>query len=137
MHYELLIGNKFAQLSHTPELILDRNTKLPGSIDRIYANNEMINSFAIESYGGHHTHSMYFKPSQILHLPIIDNVIESIYGPFAVGQKIYLETADNEYRFPVRITTIDHSQSRGFLEAMIICLMKLSVMSFPIMYQIS
>lgn len=119
MHYELLIGNKFAQLSHTPELILDRNTKLPGSIDRIYANNEMINSFAIESYGGHHTHSMYFKPSQIMHLPINDNVIESVYGPFAVGQKIYLETADNEYRFPATITTIDHSQSRGFLEAIV------------------
>ena len=120
MNYELLIGNKFNQLPHVSELVLDRESKLPGSIDRIYASNQMINDYAIEYYGGHHSSSMYFKPSQVLHLPVDENgVVESVYGPYAVGQRIYLETEDNEYRFPVVITTIDHSQSRGFIEAIV------------------
>ena len=119
MHYELLIGNRFNQLSHVSELVLDRNTKLPGSIDRIYASNQMINDYAIDYYGNHHSYGMYFKPSQILHLSIDDGVMTSVYGPYCVGQKIYLETNDYQYRFPVIITAIDHSQSRGFIECVV------------------
>ena len=119
MHYELLIGNRFNQLEHVSELILDRNTKLPGSIDRIYASNQMINDYAIDYYGNHQSARMYFKPSQILHLPIDNDVITSVYGPYCVGQKIYLETYDYQYRFPIIITAIDHSQSRGFIEGVV------------------
>jgi len=117
MHYELLIGNRFNQLSHVSELVLNRNTRLPGSIDRIYAPNQMINEYAVGNYGEHTSARMYFKPSQVLHIPTDDDVITSVYGPYVVGQKIYLETADYEYRFPVIVTSIDHSQSHGFLEA--------------------
>ena len=119
MHYELLIGNKFNQMPHTSELVLDRETLLPGSIDRIYASNQMINDFALEYYGNHKSTSMHFKPSQIIHIEPVDGAIDSVYGPYAVGQKIYLETPDVEYRFPVKITQIDHSQSRGFVEAVV------------------
>ena len=119
MKYELLIGNHFNQLPHVTELVLDRDTKLPGSIDRIYATNQMINDYAIDYYGNHHSASMYFKPSQVLHLPIDDDIITSVYGPYCVGQKIYLETYDYQYRFPVIITAIDHSQSRGFIECVV------------------
>lgn len=118
MHYELLIGNKFNQLSHNSELVLDRTSLLPGSIDRIYVPNQMINDYTLESWGNHDSSGMYFKPSQVLHIEPVDGAIQSVYGPYAVGQRIYLETPD-DYRFPITITQIDHSQARGFVEAVV------------------
>lgn len=119
MHYELLIGDRFDQLSHVSELTLDRETMLPGSIDRIYVPNQTINDYSLDAFGGHVSNNIYFKPSQVMHIDIDDNVISSVYGAFTVGQTIYLENAEEDYVFPVKITTIDHSLNRGFLEAVV------------------
>ena len=119
MNYEMLYGNRFTTLDHIPMLVTQpRVSALQGPIDRIYISNEKINHMAFTEYGHRTSDRMYFKPSQILHMPIdaLDRVT-SFGGKNFVGQRVYLATKDTKYIFPVKVTSIDHSQSRGILEA--------------------
>jgi len=124
-NYEMLYGNRYQQLQHTSEMILQKRTMLPGSIDRIYLSNQDINRFILSDIGSCPTTELFFKPSQIMHPeitmrvdPAIGYDVTSIGGKYFENQKIYITTNDElHYTFPAYITAIDHSQSRGFVEA--------------------
>lgn len=117
MNYELLVGNNYCQLDHTSELILERKTMAQGSIDRIYLPGYTINKLSNHEFGQHTSFEVYFKPSQVLHLPITDDVMTSVGGKYFVGQTLYLVTDDNKYIFPVIVSAVDMSESSGFVEA--------------------
>ena len=117
MNYELLVGNNYCQLDHTSELILERKTMAQGSIDRIYLPGYTINKLSNHEFGQHTSFEVYFKPSQVLHLPITNDVMTSVGGKYFVGQTLYLVTDDNKYVFPVIVTAVDMSKSSGFVEA--------------------
>lgn len=117
MNYEMLVGNRFFPLDNTSEMIVSNVKELPGPIDRVYISNQSLNRLAIDAYGGHDSVNMYFKPSQVIHLPIDNNVMTSVGGKYAVGQRLYLYTKDLGLIVPVTVTAIDASQSHGFVEA--------------------
>lgn len=119
MNYELLMGNSFKQLDHTSELILERKTMLPGSVDRVYAPGYILNKFANREWGNHASFEVYFKASQVLHIPITNDVLTSVGGKYFVGQTLYLATDDERTIFPVVVTAVDMSQNNGFVEARI------------------
>ena len=77
----------------------------------------MINKMVNEDYSGHLSARMFFKPCQIFHPDTVDGVMESIGGKYYEGQHIYLATDDHKYIFPAVVTSIDHSITRGFVEA--------------------
>ena len=120
MNYEMLYGNRFTTLEHVPEMVLQPKNQLQGPIDRIYISNHTINRLMLEDYGKRNSQRMYFKPSQVLHLPI--GVMECITGAGGknfVNQRVYLSTSDTKYTFPATITCVDHSQSKAMLEAVV------------------
>ena len=117
MNYELLIGNHFTQLNHESEYVLNMKTFTQGPVDRVIMNNQMINKMVNEDYSGHLSARMFFKPCQIFHPDTVDGVMESIGGKYYKGQHIYLATDDHKYIFPAIVTSIDHSITRGFVEA--------------------
>ena len=120
MNYEMLIGNHFTQLNHEIEYVLEPNTWLQGSIDRLYIDNQMINRMIIADYGHNTCYNTYFKPVQVIHIPLNnDGSIDSINGKYFEGERIYLKTSDGLTSFPVVITKIDHSINKGFIEARI------------------
>lgn len=119
MNYEMFIGNHFVPLDHVSEMIMNPPSELPGPIDRVYVSNQMMNRLLMESYGNKSSVEMYFKPSQILHLPINDGVMTSVGGKYFEGQRIYLCANDTKFTFPATITTIDWSESHGFVEAVV------------------
>lgn len=118
MNYEMLLGNHFMQLNHEIELVLQPKTWLQGSIDRIYIENQFINKMCALEFSHNICKHVFFKPSQIFHIPLNDDgSIDSINGKYFEGQTIYLKTEDNLVCFPVIITKIDHSINKGFIEA--------------------
>lgn len=117
MNYELLIGNHFTQLEHESEYVLNMKTLVQGPVDRVIINNQKINKMINEDHSGHLSARMFFKPCQVLHLDGSDGVVGSIGGKYYEGQHIYLTTDDNKHVFPVIVTSIDHSMTRGFVEA--------------------
>ena len=119
MNYELLSGNRFLPLDHEIEYILEPVTWLQGSIDRIHINNQWLNSLMTESYSHNTSVRMFFKPSQVLHLNPYPGkyTIESVNGKYFEGQTIYLKSDDTV--FPVKITAVDHSINKGFVEAVV------------------
>lgn len=118
MNYEMLIGNHFTQLDHDIEYVLNPNTWLQGSIDRLYIDNQMINRMAIADYGHNICYNIFFKPVQVIHNPLNDDgSIDSINGKYFEGERIYLKTSDGLTIFPVKITKVDHSINKGFIEA--------------------
>lgn len=119
MNYELLVGNSYTQLDHESELILERKTMLQGSVDRIYLPGMILNKLANREFGQHASFEVYFKPSQVLHLPIDEGVMTSVGGKYFVGQTLYLATDDERYVFPVIVTAVDMSESSGFVEAVV------------------
>jgi len=117
MNYEMLIGNRFTQLTHERELVLKPNTYVQGSIDQLYISNQEINNMVMNEFGHKNCFNMYFKPSQIFHLDFNDDVnSNSIYNRLFEGEHIYLATEDGLYAFPVIVTAIDHSVNKGFIE---------------------
>ena len=119
MNYELLIGNSYRQLDHTPELILERKTMLQGSVDRIYLPGYMLNHLTTHEFGQHSSYEVYFKPYQVLHIPIRSSFLESVGGKYFPGQTLYLRTDDRKYIFPIIVTAVDMSESNGFVEAVV------------------
>ena len=120
MNYELLIGNRFTQLDHTSELVLQPKTWLQGSIDRLYLPGYMLNKLTNREFGQHSSFEVYFKPSQVLHIPIdSDGSITSVGGKYFIGQTLYLVTDDNKRVFPIIVTAVDYSSSNGFVEAVV------------------
>lgn len=117
MNYELLVGNNYCQLDHTSELILEPKTMLQGSVDRIFIPGYLINKFSNHEFGQHTSSEVYFKPCQVLHLPITNNVMTSVGGKYFVGQTLYLVTDDKKYVFPIIVTAVDMSEASGFVEA--------------------
>lgn len=120
VNYELLLGNHYAQLDSIHEFILNTRENQTGPVDRIFLPNQLCNAFAADNFVPSSHTRMFFKPVQVMHLPIDDvdhNSIVSVKGRFFVGQTLYLETDDHLHVFPVIVTEIDHSLSRGFLEA--------------------
>ena len=116
--YELLYGNKFMTLDHEEQLILNPKTYLPGPVDIIHLENSVLNDMIMTNYGVVDGCHLYVKPVQVKHLPAdASNVINGIGGKYYVGEKVYLQTDDKKYIFPVRITQIDHSEYKGFIEA--------------------
>lgn len=115
MNYELLIGNSFTQLEHTSELILDPVSFLPGPVDRIYLPGYMINKFTNRQYGHHIASEMYFKPVQVMHIPLDNDTVTSIGGKYFVGQTLY--ATEGKTVFPIIVTAVDYSESNGFVEA--------------------
>ena len=119
MNYELLVGNNYCQLDHVSELILERKTMLQGSVDRVYLPGYLINRLSNHEFGQHNSFEVYFKPNQVLHLPIVNNEMTSVGGKYFVGQTLYLMTDDQKCIFPVIVTAVDMSESSGFVEAII------------------
>lgn len=119
MNYEMLIGNHFKPLGYEHEYVLQNSQQSP--IDRVYLENQEINTLLSKYHFGNTKHAMYFKPVQVFH-PNQDqsNVITSIGGKYFIGQTLYLSTKEG-YIFPVIVTTIDHSENRGFVEAHVDC----------------
>ena len=122
MNYEMLVGNHFKQLEHNTELILNPVTyESDGPIDRIHLDNQMINQMVNRDYCNHKMKQVFFKPSQVFHIPINqdDKSITSVGGKYFVGQTLYLKSEDNIFVFPVKVTAVDHSISHGFVEAVV------------------
>lgn len=119
MNYELLVGNNYCQLDHTSELILERKTMLQGSVDRVYLPGYILNRLSNHEFGQHASFEVYFKPNQVLHLPIVNTEMTSVGGKYFEGQTLYLITDDQRYIFPVIVTAVDMSESSGFVEAVI------------------
>ena len=118
MNYELLCGNAFETLPHETEYILTPNTWAEKSVDRVFVENQTINAFADMEFSHRSSNGVYFKPSYVLHLtPSVDGSIDSVYGKFFEGETVYLSTYDNDHIFPVKITKVDHSTNKGFIEA--------------------
>lgn len=118
MNYEMLIGNSFTQLDHEIELVLQPDTWLQGSVDRLYVSNQHINRMTASDFSHKNCKNVFFKPSQVFHIPINnDGSIDSVAGKYFEGQTIYLSTEDGLTTFPVVITTVDHSVNKGFIEA--------------------
>ena len=118
MNYELLIGNRFDQLHHETEYVLQPDTWLQGSVDRVFLSNQYINRMIAYNISHKTCHNMFFKPVQVLHIECNeDGSIDSIAGKYFEGQTIYLSTVDGLTIFPVIITAIDHSMNKGFIEA--------------------
>lgn len=118
-HYEMLLANRYTQLQHDYEMILNPRTYLPGPVDRVWLINSKVNDFLYSEIGNRIGSQLFFKPSQVLHLtPDENGDITSIGHGFFEGQRTYLMTNDElHYIFPVTITSIDHSMSHGFVEA--------------------
>ena len=119
MNYELLIENMYHQLDHISELVLEKPSMLPGSIDRIYIPGQLMNNLSNRGYGQHDSFEVYFKPSQVLHIPISNDELTSVGGKYFVGQTLYLATVDEKMVFPIIVTATDMSESNGFVEAVI------------------
>ena len=120
MNYELLVGNHFIPLEHEIEMIMEPETWLPGSVDKVFIENQMINKMIMSDFSHYKCFDFYFKPSQVLHItPNEDGSIDSIYGKYFEGQTIYLKTTDGLSTFPAIITAVDHSSNKGFIEAKI------------------
>ncbi len=120
MNYELLVGNHFTPLEHVEELILEPETWLQGSVDRLIMDNQTINRMSMIEFGHRKCSDVYFKPSQVIHItPNQNGSIDSIYGKYFEGQSIYLKTTDGLTSFPVKITSVDHSVNKGFIEAQV------------------
>lgn len=119
MNYEMLVGNRFTQLNHVHEEVLNAKTMLSGPVDMIHINNQSINDLTNMNYSVDTTKQMYFKPAQILHIPVneADGSITSVGGKYFVGQTLYLFTDDNLYMFPIIVTCVDHAINNGFIEA--------------------
>lgn len=118
MNYELLCGNAFKTLDHESEYILTPNTWAEKCVDRVFVENQLINTMSDMEYAHDDSCGVYFKPSFVLHLnEEADGSIDSVYGKFFEGETIYLHTDDNKYIFPVKITKVDHSINKGFIEA--------------------
>ena len=111
MNYEMLLGNHYTQLDHVSEYILNPVTWNPGSVDRIFIENQTINRMSIADHGHKECSHMYFKPCQILHPS------ESVNGKYFEGETIYIKALNGAYVFPAIITSVDHSMSKGFMEA--------------------
>ena len=118
MNFELLFGNKYFQLKHDTEYVLDPITYEEHVQQILRVPNKLINSIILSDTAGKSNARMFFKPSQILHLPIDEyGMMESVYGKCFVGQTIFLATDDGLSVFPAKVTTIDHSVAHGFIEA--------------------
>lgn len=119
MNYEMLVGNRFTQLNHVHEEVLNVKTMLPGPVDMVHINNQSINDLTNMNYSVDTKKQMFFKPAQILHIPINENdgSITSVGGKYFVGQTLYLFTDDNLYMFPIIVTCVDHAINNGFIEA--------------------
>lgn len=119
MNYEMYMCNKFFTLKHDSELVLNPDTMLPGPEDVMYISNQLINNIAVEEYTNSLLDGMYFKPSQVIHIPITDESIKSIGGKYFKGQSIYVITDDEQHIIPLKITAIDSSINSGFIEAVV------------------
>ena len=119
MNYELLCGNAFKTLDHESEYILTPNTWAEKCVDRVFIENQIINTLTDMEFAHADRYGVYFKPSFVLHLTFNheDSSIDSVYGKFFEGETVYLHTDDNKHVFPVRITAVDHSINKGFVEA--------------------
>ena len=118
MNYELLLGNHFTQLDHDIEYVLKPETWVQGSIDKVYVSNQLLNRMTIDEFGKAERLRMFFKPVQVFHIPFEEGEpIESVYGKYFIGQTIYLKTYDGLTAFPVKVTMVDHSVNKGFIEA--------------------
>ena len=118
MNFELLFGNKYFQLKHDTEYVLDPITYEEHVQQILRVPNKLINSIILSDAAGKSNARMFFKPSQILHLPIDEyGMMESVYGKCFVGQTIFLATDDGLSVFPAKVTAIDHSVAHGFIEA--------------------
>ena len=120
LNFELLSGNKFKPLESTHEYILDRSSLLPGSIDVVSVPNSLINSFAKSNISNHDGIEYYVKPVQCIHNELDNGVLTSTGGKYHVNQTVYVKTNDsNNFVFPIIIKAIDHSESQGFVEAIV------------------
>lgn len=122
INYEMLIGNRYKQLEYTPEMILNPITyQTDGPIDVIHLDNQLINTMTNRDYCNHITKKMFFKPSQVMHIPInqTNKTITSVGGKYFEGQTLYLKSDDNKFLFPIIVTCVDHSLSHGFVEAVV------------------
>lgn len=119
MNYELYLGNNYKQLDHTSELVLEPVTYLPGSIDRIYLPGYLMNRMSNHEFAQHESSGVYFKPVQVLHIPIENNEIESVGGKYFVGQTLWLMNDDESFAFPIIVTAVDMAINNGFVEAVV------------------
>lgn len=120
LNFELLSGNRFKPLDSTHEYILDRSSFLPGSIDVVSIPNSVINSYAKQDYSSHEKLEYYVKPVQCIHNSLTNNILTSTGGKYHINQTLYVKTNDsNNFVFPIIVRDIDHSESHGFVEAIV------------------
>lgn len=119
VNYEMLFNNRFKPLEYDTDIVMNVETMVPESIDLVTVSNDTINKCVKDQYALQTGIKYYTKPRQVLHLELDQyDVIESIGGRYHVGQTLYLKTNDSyQFTFPIVITTIDHNESHGFIEA--------------------
>ena len=119
MNFEMLYGNKYIQLDHDNAYVLDPVTYEEHVQEIVRVPNKMLNSLLIRENSNKANPRMFFKAGQVIHLPIdtTTNELISVYGKCFVGQTLYLATDDGLSVFPVKVTAIDHTIARGFIEA--------------------
>ena len=119
MNFEMLYGNKYIQLDHDNAYVLDPVTYEEHVQEIVRVPNKMLNSLLIRENSNKANPRMFFKAGQVIHLPINEttNKLISVYGKSFVGQTLYLATDDGLSVFPVKVTAIDHTIARGFIEA--------------------
>lgn len=119
MNFEMLYGNKYIQLDHDNAYVLDPVTYEEHVQEIVRVPNKMLNSLLIRENSNKANPRMFFKAGQVIHLPIDEttNKLISVYGRCFVGQTLYLATDDGLSVFPVKVTAIDHTIARGFIEA--------------------
>lgn len=119
MNFEMLYGNKYIQLDHDNAYVLDPVTYEEHVQEIVRVPNKMLNSLLIRENSNKANPRMFFKAGQVIHLPINEttNKLISVYGKCFVGQTLYLATDDGLSVFPVKVTAIDHTIARGFIEA--------------------
>lgn len=120
LHYELLCGNRFTPLEHTSEYCIPTvDDSIQGPLDKMYLSCEQMNRLVLTDEGNRPTKTMYFRACDVYHIEPVEGVITSIGGKYFEGQTIYAVTDDGLSLFPMKITRIDHSLERGFVEAKI------------------
>ncbi len=117
LHYELLCGNHFTPLDYTSEYCSPPKDDIQGPIDKLYLSCDRLNYLSLIDETNRPKSEMYFRACDVFHITPIDDTVTSIGGKYFVGQKVYAITDDKQYIFPMIITSIDHSQQRGMIEA--------------------
>lgn len=116
LHYELLAGNRFSPLDSDSEFITNSHS---GPHDKLFLKCDKMNRYAVTDMGGQPKTTWYFKPCQVLHIPVDNGYMNALGSGYFEGQTLYAYTDDGLCVFPMIVTAVDHSEEHGMIEAVV------------------